>query len=178
METVEPKQLADEAQAEYSKGKYLSAAKLFIAAAESYSATGDEVLAAEMANNCSVAFLKGGDAKSALEVVKGTDEVFGSHGELLRQAMAHGNQAAALEGLKRFDEALETYGRSAELLNEIGEFELRAYVQQSISAIKLRKGQYLEAFAYMNNGVSKIDKPNLRQRMLKSLMKLPFKFLK
>jgi tetratricopeptide (TPR) repeat protein len=178
METVNPKQLADEAQAEYSKGEYLSAAKLFIAAADGYSATDDEILAAEMANNCSVAFLKSGDAKSALEVVKGTDKVFGSHGEMLRQAMALGNQAAALEGLKRLDEAVEAYGRSAELLNEIGEFELRAYVQQSISAIKLRKGRYLEAFAFMHDGVSKIDNPNLRQRMLKSLMKLPFKFLR
>jgi tetratricopeptide (TPR) repeat protein len=178
METVNPQQLADEGQAVYNKGDYLSAAKLFRAAADSYSAAGDEVLAAEMANNCSVAYLRGGNAQEAIDVVRGTDEVFANHNESLRQAMALGNQAAALEALKRLDEALESYNKSAELLNSLGEFELRAYVQQAVSNIKLHKGRYLEAYAYMRDGVSKIDKPNMRQRLLKSLMELPFKFLK
>jgi two-component system, sensor histidine kinase len=178
MEAVDPKQLAKEGQAEYSKGEYLSAAKLYKAAADGYLSSGDEILAAEMANNSSVAFLQGGDSQAALDVVWGSDEVFAKHGESLRQAMALGNQAAALEALKRLDEALETYDKSAELLNTLGEFELRAYVQQSVSAIKMRKGQYLEAYAYMRDGVSKIDKPNFRQRLLKSLIDLPFKFLR
>jgi tetratricopeptide (TPR) repeat protein len=178
METVNPKQLAKEGQADYSNGEYLSAAKLYKAAADGYSSSGDGILAAEMANNSSVAFLRGGEAQSALEMVGGTDELFEKHGELLKQAMALGNRAAALEALKRRDEALETYAKSAELLNKLGEFELRAYVQQSVSAMKLHKGQYLEAYMTMREGVSKIDKPNFKQKLLKSLMDLPFKFLK
>jgi tetratricopeptide (TPR) repeat protein len=178
METFIPKQLADEGQAEYRKGEYLSAARLFRAAADGYLASGDEIQAAEMANNCSVAYLKGGKAHAALEIVMGTDEVFAKKGESLRQAMAIGNQAAALEELKCLDEAVEAYEKSAELLKEMGEFELRAYVLQSISSIKLRKGHYLEAYAFMREGVSRIDKPNIRQKLLKSLVDLPFKFLK
>jgi tetratricopeptide (TPR) repeat protein len=178
METVNPKELANEGQADYSKGEYLSAAKLYKAAADSYLNSGDEILAAEMANNRSVALLRGGDAQSALDIVIGTDELFEMHGEYLKQAMALGNQAAALEALKRQDEALECYTKSAELLNKLGEFELRAYVQQAISAMKLHKGQYLEAYISMRDGVSKIDKPNLKQKLLKSLIDLPFKFLK
>jgi tetratricopeptide (TPR) repeat protein len=178
METFDPKQLADEGQAEYNKGEYLSAARLFKAAADGYLASENEMLAAEMANNCSVAFLKSGNALSALEVVIGTDEVFAKKGDSLRQAMAIGNQAAALEELKRLDGALESYERSAELLKGLGEFELYAYVLQSISAIKLRKGSYLEAYAVMREGVMKIDKPNMGQKLLKSLINLPFKFLK
>jgi len=178
METVNPEQLANEGQADYSKGEYLSAAKLYKAAADSYESSGDEILAAEMANNSSVAFLRGGDSQSALEIVRGTDELFEKHGELLKQAMALGNQAAALEGLKQQDEALESYTKSAELLSTIGEFELRAYVQQSVSAMKLRKGQYLEAYMTMRDGISKIDKLNFKQKILKSLIDLPFKFLK
>ncbi|MFZ2095460.1 MAG: hypothetical protein WAV05_02370 [Anaerolineales bacterium] len=178
METYDPKQLADEGQAEYGKGEYLSAARLFKAAADGFLASGNELFAAEMANNCSVAFLKGENAQSALDVVMGTDEVFAKQGESLRQAMAIGNQAAALEELNRTDEAVDAYERSAELLKGLGEFELRAYVLQSISAIKLRKGHYLEAYAFMREGVVRMDKPNIRQRLLKSLIDLPFKFLK
>lgn len=178
MDVITPSQLADEAQAEYNRGEYLSAAKLFKAAADGYLSTGDELLAAEMANNCSVAYLKGGNAASALEVVKSTDAVFALKGDFLRQAMALGNQAAALEGLKQLDQAIVLYGQSADLLKQLGETELRAYVLQSISSIQLRRGQYLEAYGTMGEGIMGLDKPDLKQRLLKSLMQLPFKFIR
>jgi hypothetical protein len=76
------------------------------------------------------------------------------------------------------NEALTAYEKSAELLKEAGEFELRAYVLQAISSLQLQKGQYLEAYAKMLDGVMGLDKPNLKQRLLKSLMQVPFKFLK
>jgi tetratricopeptide (TPR) repeat protein len=178
MEIINPQQLAEEGQADYNKGEYMSAAKLYKAAADGYLSAGDELLAAEMANNCSVAFLKGGNAESALEAVRYTDGVFAGRGDTLRQAMALGNQAAALEGLKQLDKAIIIYGQSAELLKQLGESELRAYVLQSISTIQLRRGQYLEAYGTMGEGVMGLDKPNLKQKLLKSLMQLPFKFLR
>ncbi len=131
-----------------------------------------------MANNCSVAFLKGGEAPSALQVVMGTDSVFEKSGDKLRQAMAFGNLGAAWEGMKELDKAVGAYEQSARLLDELGEAELRAYVLQSISQIQLRKGKYLEAYATMGEGVMGIDKPNLKQKLLKTLMQLPFKFIR
>jgi tetratricopeptide (TPR) repeat protein len=178
MEIIKPQQLADEGQAEYNRGEYLSAAKLFKVAADGYLSAGDELLAAEMANNCSVAYLKGGNAESALEVVNNTDALFASKGDILRQAMALGNKAAALEGLKQLDQAIILYSQSAELLQQLGETELRAYVLQSISSIQLRRGQYLEAYGTMGEGVMGLDKPNLKQKLLKTLMQLPFKFIR
>jgi tetratricopeptide (TPR) repeat protein len=178
MEPLSPQQLADEGQAEYKKAQYLSAARLYKAAADGYSARGEAIMAAEMANNCSVAYLKAGEAELALESAQSTDQLFETNGDRLRQAMAIGNQAAALEELKRFDEAEAGYLKSAELLNSIGEFELRAYVLQSLSSVQMRQGRYLEAYATMNAGVMGIKKPDLTQRILKSLMQVPFKFLK
>jgi tetratricopeptide (TPR) repeat protein len=178
MEIINPQQLADEGQAEYNKGEYLSAARLYKAAADGYLSAGDDLLAAEMANNCSVAFLKAGKAEYAMEAVKDTDRVFAEKGDSLRQAMALGNQAAAWEGLKQLDNAVITYGQSAELLKQLGESELRAYVLQSISSIQLRRGQYLEAYGTMGEGVMGLDRPNLKQKLLQSLMQLPFKFLR
>lgn len=178
METLSPQQLADEGQAEYRKGDYLSAARLYKAAADGFLSAGNELLAADMANNCSVAFLKGGNAESALEATTGTDIVFEAKGDTLRQAMAIGNQGAALEKLKQLDKAVLAYEKSAELFKEVGEFELRAYVLQSISSIQLRRGHYLEAYAIMRAGIMGLEKLNFTRRLLKSLMEIPFKFFK
>jgi tetratricopeptide (TPR) repeat protein len=178
MEIIDPRQLADEGQAEYNNGEYLSAARLYKAATDGFLLAGEELLAAEMANNCSVAFLKGGNAEDALKVVNGTEKVFEAKGDTLRQAMAIGNQAAALEGLKQLDIAVTLYGQSAELLKKLGESELRAYVLQSISSIQLRRGQYLDAYGTMGEGVMGLEKPNLKQKLLQTLMQLPFKFLR
>jgi tetratricopeptide (TPR) repeat protein len=178
MKIMDAKQLADEGQAAYNKGEYLSAAQLFKAAADGYLLAGYKLESAEMANNCSVAYLKGGDAESALKAAINTDQVFVAKRDKLRQALALGNQAAAWEGVKQLDKAVAAYTQSAELLEEVGESELRAYVMQSLSAIQLRKGQYLEAYTTMGQGVMGIKKPNLTQKVLKSLMKLPFKFIR
>ena len=177
IDTLSPKQLGEEGQAAYQKGEYQSAASLFRAAADGYTASGDEFSAAEMANNCSVARLKTGDAQGALDVVAGTEEIFVAAGDTKRQAMTVGNQGAALDKLKRFEEAAAAYEKSAELLKTAGELELRAYVLQSLSELQLRTGHQLEAYATMFAGVSGIEKPNLTQKMLKALMQIPFKFL-
>lgn len=178
METLNPKQLADEGQAEYKKGEYLSAAELYRAAAEGFLAAGDELKAAEMANNSSVAWLKAGNAQAALDMASGTEQAFALKGEIRQQAVAIGNQAAALEKLKRLDEAMVAYKKSAELLEQAGDFELRAYVMQSISLLQLRKRHYLEAYATMQAGIMGVKKPNLKQRLLKSLIQIPYNFLK
>ncbi len=178
MEIIDPQQLAEEGAAEYNRGKFLDAALLYKAAGEGYISSENELSAAEMANNCSVAYLKGGNAQAALGAVKGTDLIFAGKGDTLRQAMAVGNEAAALEGLSQFDQAIGKYNACAELLHGLGESELRAYVLQSVSAIQLRRGQFLEAYTTMGVGVMGLNKPNLSQRVLKSLIQLPFKFIR
>jgi tetratricopeptide (TPR) repeat protein len=178
MELLDPKRLADEGQAEYSRANYHEAARLFKAASDGYLSSGNELSAAEMANNCSVAYLKGGNAEAALDVAKGTELIFAEKGDTLRQALALGNQAAAWEGLNQLDQAVYIYSQSAEILNGLGEGELRAYVLQAISAMQLRRGQFLEAYTTMGLGVMGVDKPNLSQRILKSLIQLPFKFIR
>ena len=178
MEALTPQQLSQEAQTFYNQGDYRSAAPLFKAAADGFLGEGDPFSAAEMANNSSVAFLKAGDAQSAFEAAKGTDLIFAEKNDILRQAMAIGNQAAALAQLKQVGSALDAYTRSAALLEQAGEFDLRAYVMQAISELQLRSGHPLEAYATMQAGVMGINKPNLTQRLLKTLMQIPFKFLR
>lgn len=178
MKTLNPQQLADEGQAEYQKNDYLSAAKLYEAAAEGFLAAGDTHQTAEMANNCSVSWLKAGNAQAALQAASGTEQVFEREGDTKQQACAIGNQAAALEKLQRWDEAFAAYTKSAKLLDQAGEDDLHAYVMQSISLLHLKKRHYLEAYATMRAGIMGVRKPNLKQRLLKTLIQIPYKLIK
>ena len=174
-EVLTPKQLADEGQSAYHRGEYLSAAQSFQAAADGFISYGDSFQAAEMANNCSVAWLKHGNPKAALDVVEGTEMIFQEKGDILRQALAIGNRGAALDELGQIEKAKEDYKESAKLLKQIGEFEFRAHVMQSLSALQLQEGHHLQAYTTMLAGVEGIEKPNPKQRLLKSLMRMPFK---
>jgi len=176
-ETLTPQQIAKEAQSAYKMGDYASAAQSFEAARQSYLAADNPLMAAEMANNLSVALLQTGDPQGALQAVEGTAALFSEAGDQKRQALALGNQAAALEALKRLEEAEQAYWQSAEILKTLGETDLRLSVMQSISALQLRSGRQLQAVATMQSGVENIEKPTSKQRLLKRLLKIPLKMM-
>jgi len=163
-------QLIEKAKKAYSSKKFLEASDLFNQAGSEYSSNGDVLMAAEMKNNQSVALLQDGKAQASLDAVTGTDEIFAAGGDKKRQGMALANQAAALEGLKRKKEAVALYERSASLLAEVGENNLRADVMRSISAIQAGQGKYIDAVMSMQDGMIEIEKPNLKQRIMKKLL--------
>lgn len=171
------KQLVEESQRAYKQGDYLCAARSYEAAAESYQVSGEQVIAAEMLNNSSVAYLQSGDGEAALRVVQDTPAVFAQAGDLRRQGIALGNLGAALEAVGSTDTALETYRQSADLLQQVGEDNLRANVMQSISALQMKTGHQLEALATMQSGIDGLKHPSPKQRVLKKLLNLPFKLL-
>ena len=87
-----------------------------------------------MKNNLSVALLQAGNAQAAYEPPQAQTKFSPGQSDLKRQAMAFGNQAAALEALKKLDQALEAYERSAALFAEAGETEMRSMVLQSAAS--------------------------------------------
>lgn len=176
-ETINRKQLISEAKASYKNGNYIDAARAFDAAASSYQAVEDELSAAEMRNNASVSYLQAGENELALQAVAGTEEVFATLGDLQRQGMAYGNLAAVQEALGRIEEAVDSYEKSAELLEKAGESEFRANVMQSLSRLQLKTGRQFEALATMEAGLEGIERPNVKQRFLKRLLKMPYKYL-
>ncbi len=176
-QTLNPKQLEKEAKSAYQKGDYLRAAYAYEAAAQGYKDAGDNLTYAEMRNNACVAYVQGGDGQAAIQAVEGTPEIFATTGDVKRQALAYGNWGAALEELDRLDEAEEAYVQSADLLKQVGEAQLRANVMQSLSALQLKMGRQLEALATMQAGVDGIPHPNLKQRALKELLQMPYKFM-
>ncbi len=172
-----PRQLEKEAKAAYQRGEYLAAASAFTAASQGYLAAGEALSAAEMANNACVSYLQAEDGQAALDSVAGTDETFAQAGDLKRQGMALGNQAAALEMLERNDEAIQTYLRAGEILLQAGEDELRLQLMQSLSMLQLEQGRRLEALASMQSGLEEVRRPSPKHKFLKKLIQIPFDML-
>jgi tetratricopeptide (TPR) repeat protein len=168
----DPQKLSETGKLAFEGKSYLSAAESFGAAALTYAARGEHLLAAEMKNNQSVALLEAGKAQEALTAAKSCEAVFAAANDKKRQAMAIGNQAAALEALERFDEALAFYDLSATLFTEAGESDLRASVLKSSAAIKLRRGQLGQAGLSMIDALEAKDNPSLFERILKFILRL------
>ena len=174
-ETTSPQKLAKEGKAAYKSKEYEAAARLFEAARQGYDAMNDALNAAEMSNNCSVSYLQAGDGEAALAAVEGSDAIFAQAGDLKRQGMALSNRGAALEELERSEEAIAAYQQAAEILHQAGEDQMRAQVMQSVSTLQFKLGRQLQALASMQDGLEGVQKPNLKQKMLKKLLNTPLK---
>jgi tetratricopeptide (TPR) repeat protein len=170
-----PITLADEGKQTYEKGNYLAAADLFWQAAQAYAAAQDELNAAEMKNNQSVALLQAGKAKEALRATEGTEQVFEKAGDIKRQGIAVSNRAAALEGLKKWKEALAEYDRAASLFEQIGEGDMHSMVRKAGAGINLKRGHLSDSQMDVYDSLRLVKKPTLSQRIMKFLVRMGFR---
>lgn len=171
MNTTPQNSLTTQAKTAYDGEEFLEAAHLYQQAATELTASGDLQTAAEMLNNCSVAFLKAGKAKEALAAAAGTEKTFAEAQDTRREAMALGNQAAAYEDLHQYDEALTYYTRSSELFKTVGERDMRSIELKRISALQLRQGKNVESLLSMESSINVKDQPAVKDRLLRALIK-------
>lgn len=164
--------LAEKGKKEYEGGKYLAAADLFSQAAQAYESAKDELNAAEMKNNQSVALLQAGKAKEALEATEGTEDIFQKAGDIKRQGIAVGNRAAALEGLKKLNEALAEYDRAASLFEQAGEGDMHSVVRKAAANLNLKRGHINDSQMDVYDSLRLVEKPTLTQRIMKFFMRI------
>jgi hypothetical protein len=169
-EILSAEDLEREAKQAYSKKDYFRAATVFNQAASARRAKNDKTGEAEQLNNASVAWLQAGDPEKAHSAAAGTEIIFEQAGDPVRQAMALGNQASALEELHRDKEALPLYQQSAALLKEADEKELRSFVMKKISALQVRTGKKMEATASMYGALQDKEKLTGKEKTLKKLL--------
>ncbi|NWG33873.1 MAG: hypothetical protein HXY42_05485 [Chloroflexi bacterium] len=174
VESNSPLQLEERGKEEYAKGNFAAAADLFAGSAQAYAAAQDELKAAEMKNNQSVALLQGGRAQEALEATDGTEAVFQKAGDLKRQGIAVSNRAAALEALKKADEALSEYERAAALLEQAGEGDMHSLVRKTAANLNLKRGRITAAQMDVYDSLRLVEKPSFTQRVLKFFRRIGF----
>lgn len=155
----------------YGKGMFLEAADLCESLAEAHRDSGDQLMEAETKNNQSVAYLKAGRPQKALEAATGTDAIFAEAGDLRRQAMAFGNQAAALEALGKLEPAAVLYRKSAELLEKAGDRELYSIVMKALSTIYIKQGKQMDTIIALQASMQDDKLLNGRQKFLKRIFK-------
>lgn len=175
-EAITTEQLSKEAERAYKAKDYIAAAQAYEAAADAYSHLDEIIQSAEMRNNASVAYLQGKQAQKAFDAAENTDQVFAEAGDFRKQAIALGNQAAALEALNQLEAAANKYQESSSLLKQIGDHELRPTVMQALSGVQLRLGQQMDALVSMQAGLDEIEKPNLKQKLAKKILRSPFSY--
>jgi tetratricopeptide (TPR) repeat protein len=176
-ENINEPVLIERARKDYRAGKFEKAAEGFSQAAYSYQTKGESLLAAEMKNNQSVALLKAKKPQLALDAVQGTDILFREEGERIKEGMALANRATALQDLGKKQEAIEDFNQAADLFKAGGEKDMYLQTMQSISALKLRSRNIPGALFSMQEGLEELDKPNLRQKLLRNLLKIPQNFI-
>lgn len=169
--TLEPAQLDAKGKQAFANKKFDEAVDYFRQAVEGYTSGRASLLAAEAKNNLSVALLKAGKPQESLDAVLGTDQIFKEVNDTTRQAMALGNQAAALEGLHRYDEAIEAYERSAELFAGVNEGDMRAIVMKSAAALKLKTGKITESAFKMMGSIDVKENPTFFERIMKFFLR-------
>jgi tetratricopeptide (TPR) repeat protein len=163
---------AEKGKIEYEKGNYSAAAELFSQAAQAYAVMQDELNAAEMKNNQSVALLQAGKAKDALQATEGTEEIFENAGDLRRQGVAVGNRAAALEGLKKWNDALAEYDRAASLFEQVGAGDMHSVVRKAAANLNLKRGRFTDSQMDVYDSLRLVEKPTLTQRIMKFLIRI------
>lgn len=167
-----PSALAEQGKTEYEKGNFRAAANLFQQSAEEYDSAGDPLNAAEMRNNQSVALLQAGMSKEALQATEGTEEIFVQANDLKRQGISVSNRAAALEGLKRWREALSEYERAASILEAAGEGDMHSMVRKTSANIHLKFGRVNDTQMDIYDSLRLVEKPTFTQRLMKFLMRI------
>jgi tetratricopeptide (TPR) repeat protein len=172
VDQLNPTALADKGKQEYEKGSYLAAADLFSQAALAYESARDDLSAAEMKNNQSVALLQAGKAREALQATEGTEGIFRKAGDLKRQGIAISNRAAALEGLKNWKEALTEYDRAASIFEQVGEGDMHSIVRKAAANLNLKRGHITDSQMDVYDSLRLVKKPTFTQRIMKFLMRI------
>jgi len=172
MNTPNPTVLVGQGKQEFERGNFIAAADLFSQATQAYINADDALNAAEMKNNQSVALLQAGKPKEALQATDGTEEIFQKAGDLKRQGIAIANRAAALEGLKKSDEALAEYDRAASIFEQAGEGDMHSIVRKASANLNLKRGRITDSQMDAYDSVRLVEKPSLSQRMMKFLMRI------
>ena len=170
--------LSKDAKKSFEQGDLDAAIRGFTAARDSFHRASDHLMAAEMANNLSVALLQADRPEDSLVEVRGTPQLFLDANDEYRAGMAFGNLSSALEATGDLEGAEGALEESIRIFKKIGEKENLMHAARALSQIQLRRGQPIEAVSTMQAGLEGQAKLSLKNKLLRSILSIPSRLLR
>jgi tetratricopeptide (TPR) repeat protein len=164
------KKLHEQGIALFRKEDYQAALEKFT---QALSEAADDRHTAEIYNDVGVAHKQLEDYEAAHQAL---DEAWARFTELADekgQAQTLGNRAAVYEAEGLLEEAVDTYKKSATMLEEAGEGEMAMYVWQAVSRLRMKQKQYIAAIGAYEEGVENMPKGSLKKKILQKILKMP-----
>ena len=174
---ISPDELEKLALDSYRSGHLEESIERFTLARQQYLYDQNPNKAAEIANNLCVVMLAAKQPQAALEIVRETPDFFISQGDEIHAAQAYGNLASALEACGETTAAEEAYRQAIEIFKKQGDTENYSSTLQALSRLQLRQGNPLDALSTMQGGLDSMPKARIRDRVLRRLLKWPFRLL-
>ena len=171
MAQTSSKQLQEQGVALFHKGKFEAALQKFNEALEA--AADQAKQTAEIYNDMGVTHRQLADYAAAHQALDEAMTLFTQLQDKKGEAQTLGNRASVYEAEGRLDEAVDTYKKSAAMLEEVGESEMAMYVWQAVSRLRTKQGQYIAAIGAYEEGIENMPEGSLKRKVLRQILKLP-----
>jgi tetratricopeptide (TPR) repeat protein len=155
----------------FRKGKFQEALEKFNEALSEV--TGEAKHTAEIYNDLGVTYKQLEDYPAAHQALDEAWTRFTELADKKGQAQTLGNRAAVYEAEDLLDEAVDTYKKSAQMLEELGESEMAMYVWQAVSRLRMKQKQYIAAIGAYEEGIDNIPEGSLKKKILRQILKIP-----
>lgn len=165
------KKLQEQGVALFRKGKFEAALQKFYEALEA--AAGQIKQTAEINNDIGVTHKQMGNYQAAHQALDEAMARFSQLQDKKGEAQTLGNRASVYEAEGQLDKAVDTYKKSATMLEEAGESEMAMYVWQAVSRLRTKQGQYIAAIGAYEEGIENMPEGSLKRKVLQQIMKLP-----
>jgi tetratricopeptide (TPR) repeat protein len=172
MSTVDAGQLQQDGLRLFEEGSYDQALETFERAREAYVQSGEALLAGEMLNNIGVIHRLKGRHQEALEALESAREMFGQAGDRGREAQTLGNLGGLHAARNDYEAAVTSYRRAIEIFDDLGEGDYQGETYMALGLLQFKHGKRTDGLAAYEAGLLTVKHPTLRQRSLRTLLKL------
>lgn len=177
MPETDPKTLKEEGLALYREGARKEALKRFEMAADAYALEGDAAGEAEMRNNMGVVFRSQRNWPAAVGALEQAEAGFAELGDDGQRAQVLGNLGDVYASNGERHKAAVQYGRSAELLAAVGDYERQSQILRAMSLMRLRQRHWIAAMDLMAQSLQVRPTRNILQWLFYIMLRFTLNLL-
>ncbi len=161
----------------FQEGLYKEAAAEFGQARETFAAEGDEIEAAEMANNLGVIYRLQGEWDAAIVVLEEARAAFVRLGDRDREAQTLGNLGGLYASKGERDKAKECLRQAADIFAELGDDQHRGETLLALGMQMWKTEDRSAGLTTYEAGLRTLRKPTAGQKALRGLLSLRTRLL-